>query len=166
MVNDNDIKNPETSADNIKGNNTLIKDNKNINKDYENKIICEQIIKMNKDINDLKKFVKKDGADIKKLKNNFDEYKTENKMKSNKKILLSSKEFLQGIFDDFCFYFKTDFSLNYSQTANDLVIAIQNKTEIQKFVKEVNLINFILYLGRIIDETNNMPKVLFPPLSI
>ena len=164
-----DMKNKET---NNNSNNTLVKDNKIIineaknNRDFENKIICEQIIKLNKDLNDLKKYVKKDGAEIKKLRINLNDYKTENKMKSNIKDLMSSREFLQSVFHDFCFYFKTDFSGNYSQTAKFLVTAIQKKTEIQKFVKEVNLINFILFLGRIIDETSNMSQILFPPLSI
>ena len=174
MVKENDdMNNKETNIrNNNNNNNTLVKDNKNIinetknNKDFENKIICEQIIKLNKDLNDLKKYVKKDGAEIKKLRINLNDYKTENKMKSNIKDLMSSREFLQSVFHDFCFYFKTDFSGNYSQTANLLVTAIQKKTEIQKFVKEVNLINFILFLGRIIDETSNMSQILFPPLSI
>ena len=53
----------------------------------------------------------------------------------------------------------------YEEMAKSLIEAINSKKEIEAFIKNVDLINFLNLLGKIIDNMNDISHKLFPELS-
>ena len=81
------------------------------------------------------------------------------------KILIGARDFLKLIINDLCYYFDVKSYEKYSKKAEELISAINEKKEIEPFIKNVELINFLRSLGNVIDEMDYTSHKLFPELS-
>ena len=95
----------------------------------------------------------------------------EYKLKSlqNTVNLIGCRDFLRKVFNDFCYLFGIYHNGKYKETANLINSIIKNedqKSHIKVFAKKVNLIDFIKYLGTVIDESDDISHYFFKELSI
>ena len=70
---------------------------------------------------------------------------------------------------DFCFLFHFSSNGNYKETSKFIVDKIKkedNKSQIKIFAQKVNLFAFIEWLGKVIDESDNLSHFYFKELSI
>lgn len=87
----------------------------------------------------------------------------------NKINLIGCQDFLRKIFSDFCFIFSYVHHGKYNETARNLVDQIKkegNKSPLKQFAQKVNLIEFLDYLAKIIEESDDLPHFVFKELSI
>ena len=98
---------------------------------------------------------------------NIELEKLNEELKKNEyeKILIGARDFLKLIINDLCYYFDVESCDEYTKMAESLIKAINNNTEIKLFIKNVELINFLILLGNVIDEMEQNSHKLFPELS-
>lgn len=95
----------------------------------------------------------------------------EYKLKSlqNTVNLIGCRDFLRKVFNDFCYLFSIYHSGKYKETADLINSIIKNEdkdSHIKVFAQKVNLIEFIKYLGTVIDESDDISHYFFKELSI
>lgn len=103
------------------------------------------------------------------MMNKIEKLEKENKTLNNKIDLIGSRDFLRKIFFDFCYLFGIFHVENYEETAKQIIDIIKQgniDSSIKIFTQKVNLIEFIDFLGKIINESDNLSHYLFPELSI
>lgn len=134
--------------------------------------INEKIIKINNLTNLSLQNSKKINSlttEVNKLKKQNDILKKEFISLNNKINLIGCRDFLRRIFFDFCYFFNCIHNGKYNDTANIIVDKIKKEapnSTIKKFAQKVNLIEFIGFLGKLIDDSDDLSHYFFKELSI
>ena len=87
----------------------------------------------------------------------------------NKINLIGCRDFLRKIISDFFFIFGYVHHGKYNETARNLIDQIKkedNKSPLKQFAQKVNLIEFLDYLAKIIEESDDLSHFFFKELSI
>ena len=101
--------------------------------------------------------------------NKVKDLEKDNKILHNKIDLIGSLDFLRKIFFDFCYLFGFIHVENYEETAKQMIDKIKHgniDSSIKTFTEKVNLIEFVDFLAKIINESDNLSHYLFHELSI
>ena len=121
-----------------------------------------QITDLNKKISEITKYNEIKDQEIRVLNNKV-------KNLENKIDLISSLDFLRKVFDDFCYLFHFSQFGDYKEAAKLIIEKIKKENDnspIKKFSNKVNLIKFIEYLGKLIEDSDNLSHSFFKELSI
>ena len=134
--------------------------------------INEKIIKINNLTNLSLQNSKKINSlttEVNKLKKENDILKKEFISLNNKINLIGCRDFLRRIFFDFCYFFNCIHNGKYNDTANIIIDKIKKEapnSTIKKFAQKVNLIEFLGFLGKLIDDSDDLSHYFFKELSI
>ena len=121
-----------------------------------------QITDLNKKISEITKYIEIKDQEIRVLNNKVKNLET-------KMDLVSSRDFLRKVFNDFCYLFHFSQFGNYKEASKLIIEKIKKENDnspIKKFSNKVNLIKFIEYLGKIIEDLDNLSHSFFKELSI
>lgn len=132
----------------------------NLSKNDLNK--ARQISNLNKKISEITKYIEIKDQEIRVLNNKVKNLET-------KMDLVSSRDFLRKVFNDFCYLFHFSQFGNYKEASKIIIEKIKKENDnspIKKFANKVNLIKFIEYLGKIIEDSYNLSHLFFKELSI
>ena len=108
-------------------------------------------------------------TEVNKLKKENDILKKEFITLNNKINLIGCRDFLRRIFFDFCYFFNCIHNGKYNDTANIIIDKIKKEapnSTIKKFAQKVNLIEFLGFLGKLIDDSDDLSHYFFKELSI
>ena len=140
------------------------------NKDLEQNSITLKEIEIK--IDNLIMIEEKMNQDIIKLSNNMDslnkrveELKNDNKNIHNRIDLIDNHDFFRKIFSDFCHIFGFINNGQYEEIAKQMINKIKNgniDSSIKQFTQNVNLIEFIDFLAKIIKESDNLNHYVIP----
>ena len=147
--------------------------NKLINKDITIDINEKNIEELKKDLTNLSiqnsQKINSLTTEVNKLKKENDILKKEFITLNNKINLIGCRDFLRRIFFDFCYFFNCIHNGKYNDTANIIIDKIKKEapnSTIKKFAQKVNLIEFLGFLGKLIDDSDDLSHYFFKELSI
>jgi len=142
--------------------------NKALNLSVQNAILGEKLQIKEKafhQLNQDKIALKNENQIIINLNKNLREHSEELEFTSFEKVLIGSRDFLKLIINDLCFYFDVECGTDYIKVVRKLIEVIASKVEIKAFIDNVYLIEFLDFLGKVVEKMDNTAHALFPELS-